>query len=132
MSETTIANEGRDQNTGRFVSGNIGGPGRPKSSRNQISENFLTMFARDVEEHGESVIQRVRAENPTAYLKIWSDLLPRDVHLDVSVDFVSTLANVRSAIEALGNDPGKALATWPKRRVKLIEAECLPPTKSAP
>jgi hypothetical protein len=65
--DTTI--EGRDATTGRFLPGNSGNGGRKVGSRNQYSEAFLTAFAKDFDQHGVEVIERVRTESPNEYLK---------------------------------------------------------------
>ena len=47
-----------------------GNPGRPKGSRNRLSEAFIQALAEDFERHGAAVIERVRIEKPDAYLKV--------------------------------------------------------------
>ena len=37
----------------------------------------------DCEKHGPAVIEKVRTDKPTDYLKIVASLLPRDIHLNV-------------------------------------------------
>jgi hypothetical protein len=56
---------------GRFVSGNSGG-GRPKGSRNALSERFIADLCADWLKHGTAVLQIVREEDPVAYAKIVS------------------------------------------------------------
>ena len=69
----------RDQH-GRFSVGNSGG-GRRKGSRNKLSETFLQTIAKIFFEHGAEAIERVRKENPEAYLKILAWLVPRELIL---------------------------------------------------
>lgn len=69
----------RDEH-GRFSVGNSGG-GRRKGSRNKLSETFLETVARDFAEHGAEAIERVRRDNPEAYLKIIAWLVPRELIL---------------------------------------------------
>jgi hypothetical protein len=72
---------------GRFVTGNIGGPGRPKGSRNKLNEDFLRALSEDFAEHGEEVIQAVRTEKPDVYLKVVASLAPKHVEVkDVTLD----------------------------------------------
>ena len=44
--------------------------GRPKGSRNKLSDAFLQALADDFEAHGKWVVERVRTERPQDYLKI--------------------------------------------------------------
>lgn len=73
----------RDEQTGRFLPGNIGG-GRPKGSRNKLGEAFIEALHDDFCEHGVAAIQVVRAEKPDQYLKVIASLLPKDVNLNVN------------------------------------------------
>jgi hypothetical protein len=67
---------------GRFITGNIGGPGRPKGSRNKLGEDFLKVLATDFEQHGQAVIEKVRETKPEIYLRVIADLLPKDVKVN--------------------------------------------------
>ena len=50
----------------RFTPGNPGsGRAKQKGARDRLSVAFLTAFAQDFEQHGESVIQKVRESDPT-------------------------------------------------------------------
>ena len=69
---------------GRFLPGNNGGGGRPKGSRNKLGEAFTCALYADFQEHGPSVIARVREGDPAAYLRIVAGLLPREVKVDRS------------------------------------------------
>ena len=73
----------QDAETGRFVSGNIGG-GRPKGSRNKLGEAFLADMLEDWEANGPETIQRVREEKPDAYLKVVASILPKELNVKVS------------------------------------------------
>jgi Family of unknown function (DUF5681) len=64
----------RKQDT-RFKPGQSGNPaGRPKGSRNKVSEKLLEALASDFDAHGQDVIEKVRAERPADYLKIVASL----------------------------------------------------------
>lgn len=43
--------------------------GRPKGSRNKLSESFLQALADDFEQHGRGVVEAVRAERPHEFLR---------------------------------------------------------------
>jgi len=126
MSMSEITDSGRDEKSGRFQSGNIGGPGRKPGSRNKLGEEFLAKFAADVAEHGASVIERVRAEKPEVYLRVWADLLPRKTELDVNIDIVRETGTVLEAFRAvsalLGSDPA-AGARRVRQLASLIDME---------
>jgi hypothetical protein len=63
-----------------FVKGQSGNPaGKPLGSKHKISEKFISALTADFEQHGEAVIERVRAEKPENYLKIVADLVPKDM-----------------------------------------------------
>jgi Family of unknown function (DUF5681) len=61
----------------RFKPGQSGNPaGRPKGSRNKVSEKLLEALASDFDAHGQHVIEKVRAERPADYLKIVASSFP--------------------------------------------------------
>jgi hypothetical protein len=59
---------------GRFVRGMPVGPGRPVGRRNRLSKAFLADLVEDWKLHGPAVIERVRQEDPVAYLKVVASL----------------------------------------------------------
>lgn len=61
-----------------------GNPGRPKSSRNKLGEQFIKALQEDFEQHGQVAIDTVRADKPDAYLKIIASLLPKELNLNVN------------------------------------------------
>jgi Family of unknown function (DUF5681) len=72
----------RKQDT-RFKPGQSGNPaGRPKGSRNKVSEKLLEALASDFDAHGQDVIEKVRAERPADYLKIVASLVPKQMEID--------------------------------------------------
>jgi hypothetical protein len=52
--------------------------GRPKGSRNKISQDYIHELAADFEKHGVDVIVRLREEDPRAYIKCVADLVPKE------------------------------------------------------
>jgi hypothetical protein len=44
----------------------------------------IQALAEDFEKHGPETIERVRVQNPAAYLKVVASLLPKDVNLNVN------------------------------------------------
>jgi Family of unknown function (DUF5681) len=64
--------------------GQSGNPaGRPKGSRNKLSEDFVAALYNDFQEHGSAAIAACRAEKPDVYVRIIAGLLPKDVQLKV-------------------------------------------------
>lgn len=70
---------GRDAN-GRFQTGNIGG-GRPKGSRNKLSDVLLSVVVDDFVEHGAEAISQLRQKDPATYLRLIASLVPREMIL---------------------------------------------------
>src|SRR5215510_6734202 len=60
----------------RGVSGNPAG--RPRGSRNALSEEVICALLRDFRQHGQKAVARVRQTQPAAYLKILALLVPRE------------------------------------------------------
>lgn len=65
-------------------------PGKPRSPRRKpgaaskparsgLGEAFLAALHADFLAHGPGAIERVRLDNPTAYIKLCDTLLPKDV-----------------------------------------------------
>lgn len=69
----------KDPKTGRFVSGNIGGPGRPKGSRNILSDHFFKVLAKDFQENGEAAIEAMRSEKPNEYARMIASLQSKEM-----------------------------------------------------
>jgi hypothetical protein len=90
--EEPIANgdksEIRDE-TGRFVPGNPGGPGRPKGSRNRLAESFFKALADDFEQHGIEAIRAARANNPGEYARIVAGLQKQLAEVEAEVQVSS-------------------------------------------
>lgn len=58
-----------------------GNPGRPKGSKNKLGEAFVEALHDDFKEHGVTAIQTVRAEDPSAYLKVIAAVVPKDLNV---------------------------------------------------
>ena len=58
-----------------------GNPGRPKGSRNKLSEDFLRALAEDFAEHGAKAIAETRQSKPEAYLGVIGKLMPKLMEL---------------------------------------------------
>jgi hypothetical protein len=70
--------------TTQFKPGNPGGPGRPKGSKNKLSESFLQALTENFAEHGKEAIDHVCKSSPGEYLRIIAGLMPKEFMLEVS------------------------------------------------
>lgn len=87
--ETTAAN----QKPHLFQPGQSGNPaGRPKGSRHKLGSLFLEKMLADFTEHGEAVIQDVRAEKPDQYLKVVASILPKEI--EPSADLIDAISAI--------------------------------------
>ncbi len=64
-----------------FEKGHSGGPGRPKGSRNRLSETFLSAIWDDFQQHGAAAITEARERDAVAYVRMIAGLLPKDIEL---------------------------------------------------
>ena len=104
-----MASNGRNA-LGRFETGNSGGPGRPKGSRNRLGEEFLSDLHADWSEHGASVIAEVRERNAAVYLRIVAGLVPQQVGITCARDEVQTMTDEELARALLSAQEVLALA----------------------
>lgn len=106
---------GGKQANGRFLPGQSGNPaGRPKGSRNKLSEDFVAALQEDFQEHGKSAIQTVRADKPDQYLKVIASLVPKDFNLNVNSfedlsddDLRGELRDIAAALSAFIGEAGE-------------------------
>ena len=64
--------------------GTSGNPaGRPKGSRNKLSEDFVAALYDDFQDHGSAAIAACRAEKPDVYVRVIASLLPKDMTIKV-------------------------------------------------
>lgn len=94
----------------RFRPGQVANPnGRPKSSRHKLGEAFIQAMHADFQQHGDKVIEQVRIERPSQYLKVIASILPKELNVNTNVleslddnelaEMVVVLKSVRSAGE---------------------------------
>ena len=56
-------------------------PGRPKGSRNKLSEAYLKALADDFTEHGVATIEKLREDRPDIYVGAIGKLMPKLLEL---------------------------------------------------
>lgn len=90
-----------------------GNPGRPKGSRNKLSEDFFEALSADFAEHGVSAIKRMRDEDPSGYVSTVSRLMPKELKIERKLDELSDsdLDSLIAAVSAAIADAGIARAT---------------------
>jgi hypothetical protein len=70
--------------SGQFVPGHEGIGGRPRGSRNKLSQAFIADLYVHWTKNGSAVIAAAAKRNPAAYLRVVASLLPK--HLEIEND----------------------------------------------
>jgi hypothetical protein len=76
-----------------------------------LGKQFIADLRSDWAQHGPSVIEAVRTNDPSTYLRVVAGLLPREAQLDVNigVDVRSFAEKFRAAVAMLdGADPDQS------------------------
>jgi hypothetical protein len=100
---------------GRFVTGNSGG-GRPKGSRNKLSEDFISDYYQVWQERG---IEALREMPYKDFVKVGAYLIPKEVSAEVvavSANLFASVADFAQAYEIALEHIGVA-----KPKPKLID-----------
>ena len=63
-----------------YKPGQTGNPkGRPKGSKNKLSEEFIADLLADWQEGGVAALKEARANKPTEYCKLVASLVPKEI-----------------------------------------------------
>ena len=100
---------------GQFVMGSNGGPGRPRGSRAKLGERFLEELYHAFEKHGAQAIEVVVKRQPDTFLKIVSNILPKEL--------ISMALNVSANVEFMDKDEARAFL----RAYRYAQGEAPPP-----
>lgn len=80
---TLVKDEKQEIMDNLFKPGQSGNPaGRPKGARQKFATAFVEAFAKDFERFGPAVIELVRTQDPSTYLRTACTILPKVIELD--------------------------------------------------
>src|SRR5262249_21091983 len=70
---------------GKFAPGYSGNPGGSlEATRRSFNKDFLLALTADFKKHGAAAIEKVRKQQPAAYMKICALLVPREMQIEHS------------------------------------------------
>ena len=79
---------------GRFQAGSVPNPhGRPKGSRNKVSEAFLQDMHDLWQRRGMQILEKVAESDPAKVLAAMVQILPKDFQLSVDADQINWVIN---------------------------------------
>ena len=107
--------------SGKFAPGYSGNPGGSlEATRRSFNKDFLLALAADFKKHGAAAIEKVRKQQPAAYMKICALLVPREMKVEHS-NAIKAMSDeqIEAAIEAIQ----AMLAARAGEAAKVIEGE---------
>lgn len=123
----TTEKTGRKENPALFKPGQSGNPaGRPKGSRNKLGEEFISALANDFQEHGQKAIETVRKEDPSTYVRVVANLLPKEIEIKRPEDGLSDeeleriVGELRSRLGEARSGAGQTASAEPPRGVSAV------------
>jgi hypothetical protein len=89
-----------------WKSGQSGNPlGRPKGSKNKISEKFLENLYENWERQGANALDKAAENEPMQYVKMVASLVPRELMKETSINisFIEALKQINQSEKELLN-----------------------------
>lgn len=105
MTETTENNGTGRTKAGTFTKGN---PGRPKGSKNKLTEAFWSDYAAAWETHGQAALEAVATSEPAKFVAVAASLMPKDVNVNTTITDM-TDEQLESRIASLAKQVGDAI-----------------------
>ena len=103
---------------GKFAPGWSGNPGGSlEATRRSFNKDFLLALAADFKKHGAAAIEKVRKQQPAAYMKICALLVPREMKVEHS-NVIKSLSDqeleamieyLKTSLEAQAGAPAKMI-----------------------
>jgi hypothetical protein len=110
---------------GQFQLGHTGSGGRPRGSRNKLTEALLHDVVGAWQKHGAIVLEKLAVEDPATFAKVASNLVPRNYEIDIDAHGAfSRCETVNEVIDVLiadHGDPAELLAFIDDLRRQIVE-----------
>ena len=85
----------RNPENGQFVVGHSGMGGRPKGNRNKLGEAFVADLFEEWQRSGANALARVAKDDPTAFVRVVAQILPKEIDASLTVEHVQLFAECR-------------------------------------